>query len=310
MPIVRMVSALSALLFLVSITSKAESVDDPTRVRIPKAVEGTTPLYQYLYDALALSLTLTEPEYGPFVLEIDTLPSVQARQLTSLRVDQADVIWSITTPERESRYDPVYFPLLGGLFSYRLLLIRDGDTRFSSPISKDALRTLTAVQGEDWPDYTIMKDNGFTVEQADYQIAFKLLKGGFVDYFPRAAFEICGEMQTRDGFAIDPQHVLWYPNIMLFFVNKQKPELAQRIQSGLQKATASGELITLLTRQPFFKTLSSLIRHKTRIELVVSLSEQTGALLDMPFYQQISSAATAEADPVAADSLTDCPVSH
>ena len=88
-----------------------------------------------------------------------------------------DVIWTGTTIEREKIMLPVRVPLLKGHKGCRLLLInKDKKDVFSKIKSVNELKKMTAIQGIDWPDTSILTANNFKVETtAIYEGMFKSL---------------------------------------------------------------------------------------------------------------------------------------
>ena len=102
-----------------------------------------------------------------------------------------------------------------------------------------ALTRFIAGQGHDWPDFQILEHNGFTtLGTSNYDIIIELLKAGRIDYFPRAAHEAVVEAKSLNDpdIIIEPSVLLYYPSYMFFFVSQSKPELAQRIERGLNIA--------------------------------------------------------------------------
>ncbi|MEC7469240.1 MAG: hypothetical protein VYC51_05270, partial [Pseudomonadota bacterium] len=151
-------------------------------------------------------------------------------------------MWSVTTFEREQHHHVIRIPLTGGMFGYRVLLVSQDNPLFITEIALDQLKQLSAVQGSDWPDTDILKYHGFNVSTSVYSSAFKLLDKGMVDYFPRAVHEVFEELSTHRDLAIEVEsHIaLQYHNPMFFFVSEHRPELAERLEVGLQRLYENG----------------------------------------------------------------------
>lgn len=125
---------------------------------------------------------------------------MQARALTELENNrEIDVVWSMTSIEREERLLPIGIPIYKGLIGWRLLLVQQNKTaRFQQIDNLEQLHSLTAGQGHDWPDTTILRKNGLKVYGASsYEGLFKMLAMGRIDYFPRSLIETWNEYQTH-----------------------------------------------------------------------------------------------------------------
>ncbi|NVK57217.1 MAG: transporter substrate-binding domain-containing protein [Alteromonadaceae bacterium] len=283
-----------------SLLSFAEGQPKATAViRIPMPITGTFTQYDYFHWLLKSALDLTAEEYGPMKVIGGDTPTNQARQMRLLDANEVDVMWSVSTPERENHYISVDFPLYGDLFSYRVLVVRKNDNRFKQPLDLQDIKDMVAVQGNDWPDLTILRDNGFKVEPSDYPYAFKLLISGYVDYFPRAAVEVCEELKLRPELTIFPGHLLTYPNTMKFLLNQGNSELAKRIETGLLKLFHSGEWTKKLATLPAFTNAIPIIRHNNAN--VHQLVTANAHYYDHPFAKEVK--AMAERFPITGNAL-------
>jgi hypothetical protein len=171
----------------------------------------------------------------------------QFRTLRQLEIGaDIDVVWTMSSPEREQQLLPIRIPIDRGLIGWRLLLIRQQDQQqFLQLDDANQLKQLKTIQGLDWPDYHILKSNGFTVSSsASYQGMFNMLHAKRIDYFPRSVTELPAEIAAHSGldFIAAPKWVLYYPAVLYFFVNKHNTELAQAIELGLRKAIADGSM--------------------------------------------------------------------
>ncbi|HEY4080942.1 MAG TPA: transporter substrate-binding domain-containing protein [Burkholderiaceae bacterium] len=178
---------------------------------------------------------------------------LQARSIRELEQGRAmDVIWTMTSIEREESMLPIRIPIDRGLLGWRLLMVRqDSLARFAHLRRLTDLQDLRAGQGADWPDTSILRKAGLTVdESAHYGDLFLKLAAGRIDYFPRGVNEIWGELQshTEAGLAVDPRLALHYPTAMYFFVNKRDAALAADITRGLEKALRDGSFEALFQR--------------------------------------------------------------
>ncbi|MCW8109374.1 hypothetical protein OPS25_12765 [Alteromonas ponticola] len=273
-------------LFVLAIRGWAAEEEEPDVIRIPK-YEMTSELFDYYHGLLVMALEVTEETYGKTLVEIEDIPTLQKRQQLGLKSATTDVIWGINTIVQEEEFIAVSFPLSADLFSYRLLVVNADDERFSKPLSDAQLKKMKAVQGRDWRDYEVLQQNGFNVSGADHHMTYRLLETGFVDYFPRSIIEVCEELDSHPNVVIYPEVAFYYPNVIRFYINKERAELAQRLQEGLEKAYADGTVLHRLISQPFFRDFSALIYEKRIIELASDTSEQTLALLSHPLINEV-----------------------
>lgn len=155
-----------------------------------------------------------------------------------------DILWAVTSEERERLLLPIRIPIDRGLIGWRVALIRAADAdRFAKVRSLEALRAFVGAQGHDWPDLSILRASGLQVTGVNtYLGLFQMLARGRFDYLPRSLVEAQTELaQNRDlALAIAPGFVLHYPTPLYFFVNRERPELAEAVRRGLEKAMADG----------------------------------------------------------------------
>lgn len=74
-----------------------------------------------------------------------------------------DVLWSMTTQEREAQLLPIRIPIDKGLLGWRIPLLRANRANLLAGATTLAgLHLWSAGQGHDWPDAEILKSNGLT----------------------------------------------------------------------------------------------------------------------------------------------------
>jgi hypothetical protein len=152
---------------------------------------------------------------------------VQGRAITEVvaRSGRVDIVWSMTSREREQLVLPIRIPIYKGLIGWRLPLVhRDQLNLFAGVKNLDGMRGFEAGQGHDWPDTDILRSNGLAVQTSpNYEGIFLKLKAKRFDYFPRSVAEIWAEadLHAGNGIVIDPWIALHYPAAFYFFVNKE-----------------------------------------------------------------------------------------
>jgi hypothetical protein len=185
-----------------------------------------------------------------FQLQSTSVMMRQNRALAELKNGRViDIVWTMASQQRERDLLPIRIPLDMGLIGWRLLLIRARDAeRYAAIREASELQALDALQGHDWPDTDILRDNRYRVQTAsDYAGMFKMLQSGRVDYFPRAVFEVWNEAAAfaDQGLIVAPGVALHYPSAFYFFVNQANTALASALERGLERMLADGSYARL-----------------------------------------------------------------
>lgn len=202
---------------------------------------------------------------------VRTLP--QARSIQELANDSGviDILWTMTSRERERQLLPVRIPLDKGLLGWRLCLVRAAQRNlFEGVRDVTGLRAFTAGQGLDWPDVDVLRAAGLPVLTAEvYGSLFAMLDAGRFDYFPRSLDEVGPELaRTRaSGIDLDPYLVLHYPTAKYFFVNRANTVLAEVVRGGFEKAIADGSFQRLFEGYYDEDIRRFDLRHRQVIEL-------------------------------------------
>lgn len=200
---------------------------------------------EFKYQLLDLILRKTEAYEGPFriaVLEEEMI--AQSRVLELVDRGVITVIATMTSKEREEKLLPLRIPIFKNLFGHRIFIInrRDKD-KFANIQTKEALQTLWAGLGHDWPDLQILKANGFNVVGgSSYRGLFSMLEEGRFDYFPRAVQEPWREVEEEKArdLMVEPTLLIHYHAPVYYFVSKDNLALHKRLERGFQMAIQDG----------------------------------------------------------------------
>jgi len=199
-------------------------------------------------------------------------PMAQSRALLAIEHDSksVQVMWTMTTREREARLLPIRIPIYRGLIGWRVLLQRSADVeRLATLENLDELKRFSFGQRHDWPDTAILRANGLKVVTSQhYHGLFQMLAAGRFDLFPREVV-VAWQEQARaleDGLAlsIDNHLLLHYPTAFYFFTSRNRPDLAADIERGLEAMIADGSFQRLF-EQYHGDTLRQANLHKRRI---------------------------------------------
>lgn len=221
----------------------------PRKLRIPQ-VSAKAEL-QRSYAAVLLEQALAAAGM-PVTLEPTAELIPQNRALQELgKHRRLDVVWTMTSVEREQIAQPIRVPIFKGLYGWRLLLASaDVAARIGEAQDLQDLRQFSMVQGLDWPDTGILRANGVNVVVSpSYDAMFKQLRLGRADALPRSVEEIWWELERYgQGLAVVPNLCLHYPAALYYFVAFYEPELAAAIELGLKRMRASGAFDSLFMK--------------------------------------------------------------
>lgn len=213
-----------------------------TLIRYPLLATANDPQQQYMLSLIRLACNKAGAD-----CKLQAARSmVQSRAIQQLqRPDSSiDLLWTMTSKERERQLLPVRIPLYKGLIGWRIALLGKNRGQLLANVrSVEDLRAYSAGQGHDWPDVAILRAAGLSVvTSSDYEPLFSMLNQQRFDYFPRAVTEIENEyLAHRDtGISIDPHVLIHYPTAFYFFVAPGNQALAGLLQTGLERAIADG----------------------------------------------------------------------
>ncbi|WP_019616497.1 transporter substrate-binding domain-containing protein [Psychromonas ossibalaenae] len=239
------------LLFLINSITRADEL--VIRHISPQGSQDQRSLY--VIDLLHLALKKTAETDGPYRLEKINRKMFQGRAIKQLAAGRlVDVVWTMTSKEREELLLPIRIPLLKGLLGHRIFIIRAEDKeKFSMISTLDDLKKLTAGQGHDWPDSEILRANGIKViSSPTYKGLFSMLEMERFDYFPRGINEPWAEVDAHKDkqFVVEESLLIQYPAPQYFFVNKHNTQLALRLEKGLRLAIKDGSFDRLFYHHP------------------------------------------------------------
>lgn len=223
----------------------------------------------YAIELLYLALEKSELDHS---LQGVTTRMQQQRALQEVITgDRLDVMWTMTSVDREAVARPIRFPVYRGLIGLRLPLVTEARTESLAGIeSARDLQNLQAGQGYGWPDTEILAYNSLpVVTGGDYRQLFPMLLQNRFDYFPRSILEIWAEAEAYadDGIVVSPYLALYYPAAVYYFVAPDNDVLAEAIENGLETALADGSLQALFME--FYE--DDLTRARLRERIIIEL---------------------------------------
>jgi hypothetical protein len=240
-------SALPCLILfsvLLSSATYADTQKKPEHIRIQDLEKIHDPIATYIVEILALAIKKSGEAYVIEKLAGETIP--QARQILDMSHNrgQLDVIWTMTSDEREREILPIRVPIDKGFFGWRIAFVNgDNPKLLHSVKTKADLAKFKAGQGYLWPDTEILRSNGLPVVTGSDETLANMLTAKRYDYFPRPIIAIWNEQKNQkeySGLAIDNTFVLHYPTAFYFFVAPKQKKLAEDLTRGLERAVADG----------------------------------------------------------------------
>ncbi|MCW8831829.1 MAG: transporter substrate-binding domain-containing protein [Colwellia sp.] len=179
-----------------------------------------------------------------------------------------DIIAAGATIDREKMLRPIYFPLIKGLFGWRIPLVSEKNEHLFLPkLSTAAFKKLTAGQLRSWSDTKILESNNLPVEKGShYQGLFHMLTANRFDYFPRSILEIQRELDEHKNMkiVIDSNILIHYPTALYFYVNKDNEVLAEDVKFGLEQSLKDGSFERIFTHY-YGEIINHTINEKRRV---------------------------------------------
>ena len=208
---------------------------------------GTVSHYQsqqrYAFGAKLLELALTKTGLKFEIKAIDENAVNEGRGELMVIRGQLDVQWHSTTAKREASMIPIKIPVYRGMLGLRLLLAKNSRAAELSNIQTLAqLQKYTGGHGTHWGDLPVYATNNLPVRtHVDYELLFKWLIDERFDYFHRGMNEIWPEQKRySEELSVVDNVMLFYPHPVYFFVTHHRPDLAKKLELGLQKAIDDG----------------------------------------------------------------------
>lgn len=222
-----------------------------------------------MLDVLQLAFEKTD-DSTPYRL-VRSVEMEQGRVMRELHKSRrVDIAAFAPTPEREQKAIAVRIPVSKGLLGFRVCLIRAGE--------EDTFKDVRSIddwnnagyrlgQGTHWPDTPILESNGLTVvKSVRYKPLFHMLEKKRFDCFPRSVNEVRSELERPENNKLTLEKYLMFQYRLptFFFVNKNKPELAKRIERGLNIAIKDGSFDRLFN-QHYRETLNKINMKQRKI---------------------------------------------
>ena len=236
----------------------------------PRSTATIDPHIDFILEVLNAALR-EFPEKYHLIPSAENYPQTRAINETTSPNGQLDLIWSMSTNERESKLIPIRVPLDKGTLGWRIAFVTQQNRDLLQHVKTlNDLQKFSAGQVHDWPDTAILESNQLkVVSSSTYEALFKMLTMNRFDYFPRAIFEIWGEQATHAQLplVVDRYIVLHYPTAYYFFVSPRQPVFAKDLQTGMEHIVANGEFERIFQKYNKEAIQRANIKRRTIIEL-------------------------------------------
>ncbi len=233
--------------FFISSSSHASDIIKINRGQSEKDIRTN-----YTYTVLNKALIASIPKYGAFGIEVTGFEVPNHQTLKELvKGEFINVAMALTTDEWEEKSTPIRIPIRRGIFSYRLLAINTAKAEvFNNIHTLEQLKTLTVGVRKSWTTRKVLTKLGFEVADAySYDSIFAMLDKNRFDYIPRGIHEIYDELEIRKvdlpHLMVEPRLALYIPSPFYMFVSKSTPQIAARLELGLEKMVEDGSLQSL-----------------------------------------------------------------
>ncbi|MBR7801542.1 transporter substrate-binding domain-containing protein [Undibacterium fentianense] len=242
---------LGIVMVILSSSIHAQNGPSPIPLRIQDLEKTNDPIASYIVEILNLAIKKSGRPY--LVVKSKESPIPQARQIYEMSLNQGklDVIWTMTSDEREQQIRAIKVPIDKGFFGWRIPFVHQDNPNLLEKVrTKEDLAKFRAGQGNLWPDTDILRSNGLPVITGSDESLGNMLRAKRFDYFPRPVIAIWNEKKNADyrQLAIDTNVILHYPTAFYFFVAPEKTQLAEDLTRGLKRAVDDGSFEKVFNR--------------------------------------------------------------
>lgn len=203
----------------------------------------------YRLAVLKLLLDKTTSTQGPYTLE-DVESGTQSRAQLQLQQGVTDVWASMRSRARDEAGIPIPVCLRRGLNGVRLpIALTRRKSELAAIRQLEQARQHSIAQVFSWPDCQVLEANGFKLQRIQkLETMEEMLKLGRFDLFALAADEAHDIVNAMQGVSVLDGWCLAYPSAYIFYVNKQRPELAARLRLGWELVLADGSFAALFEK--------------------------------------------------------------
>lgn len=275
-------TSLLVLCLLYSFSASGEDLVPNNNTLIVKYASTEFELFShrdnYLHELIELALQKSGVAFE--LVPVNLNPLTENRSIHYLQSGAYTIHWLNTSKHLEDRLLAIRIPLFKGLIGWRLMFVRKADHQlFKNVSSLEQLSKYRFLQGYDWPDTQLLKENGLhLVTSTDFDTLPRMLVRRRGDVFPRSITEIWDELKVYNDLdiAVENNLVLKYPAAYYFFVDPKNIALHDAMEKGLNACIKDGSFDQLFMRY-FGDTIQR-----------ANLTKRTIINLDNPYMSEIT----------------------
>ncbi|MFA0442019.1 transporter substrate-binding domain-containing protein [Vibrio sp. 10N.222.51.C12] len=221
----------------------------------------SSPRQQYELELLQLIASTMDDASGRSITIIDDRQDYPKAEDEGRVFDNGtDILVTVKGNKKfdDSAFIEINHSLVKELLGQRILFIRTAErAQFHSP---DAIRDKRVGVPKTWADADLFRHNGFNViEEGDFETIFDLLADNefdFVCFGANEALDIYRQrIQDQHDISMVEDLMIHYPFPLVFYVNAQQPELAERVGHALKTITHNGKFDDLYNQ--YFKGIET-----------------------------------------------------
>jgi len=204
----------------------------------------------YEREVLEEVLVATKSDFGPWEIRESLTEYPGLEESTVFEEKGHHLFVTVAGNQKFKNRDVIMIPrpLAKNLLGYRIPIVRaEHSKKFDTIKTPEDLHKLRLGVPSDWSDATIFRHNGYQViENGDFDNIFERQALGHFDYTTFGANEIIEIFRNRASkqkeLIINEKIMLFYPFPLVFYVNPNMPNIAKRVDVGLNKLSESGIL--------------------------------------------------------------------
>jgi hypothetical protein len=240
------------IVFALFIVHLAHAVD---HIKMHSPAVGEDKRAMHKDEVLRRALEISEKNFGSFTLDFVNIELPTARALHVIKTGKLiNVFIAAANDDWDNIATPIKIPVRFGQLSYRLLLVNKNNLdKFKAIDSLSDLKELTAGSQKGWALNEVLKDTDIkVVTGSNFEGLFLMLNNERFDFFPRAIYEAYNELENRknilNNIVVEPTLALYIPTVSYVYVSNEAPQIARRLEYGLEQMVKNGELKTLFNK--------------------------------------------------------------
>lgn len=224
---------------------------------------------EYESDILNLALQATSSDYGSFTVIENRIDYTGEEESVAFSIKNHDVLVTVAgnLKFKDESFIMVPKPLAKLLLSYRIPILKKELSEAFSKFTESEIKAKRIGIPKTWSDADIFRHNGFKVcEEGSFDDIFNRLDSNQFDYITFGANEIKSIFKHRTtkikGLTIEKRMMFFYALPLVFYVNPRQKQLAERVQTGLNRIENNGTLDAIFNK--FYGSLIKDLNLKNR----------------------------------------------